>query len=1060
MRSLTWIRAGTLALAVVSSGPTQRAFAHEGLHDRIERVNLEIEQHPTEARLFVERAELHRQSASWAPALEDLARASGLTNADTELELVRGRLMFDMRWYESARKALERFLQRNPNHVVAHEANSRVFEALGEFQMAAESWTQAIRLSRVALPEMYVARANCVSKTGADRTSEALAGLEEGFRKLGRITSLHLCALDIELAAGQHDAALARIEELLVVATRKDLWLAKRGDVLSAAGRAVEARRAYEDSLRAISRLLPKRRRARATLDRIKYLRYPFVRTFSGSITAMQTRRSFSMLLLLTALSNSLVAQDTLVSFGEDWHYLDDGSDQGNEWTAPRFDHSMWDMGPAQLGYGGNGEVTSVNFGSNPGDKFRTTYFRREFPVGDHTAYVSMDLRVVRDDGVVVYLNGTLIARINMPGTHDYLSFASSTIGSEAESTPEILYLSSTALVTGPNVLAVEVHQRSASSSDLSFDLQLTADTGLAVKRGPYLQQGGPDQVTVRWRTNIASDQRVRFGSGPGSLTSLVDVPGASTDHEVMLTGLSPDTTYFYSIGTTTQVLAGDDAEHFFLTSPPAGTAKDTRVWVIGDAGTGLSAQREVRDAYYNFTGATHTDLWLMLGDNAYVTGTDSQYQVAVFETYHELLRKSVVWPTRGNHEASEATYHGLFSFPTLGEVGGLSSGTEAYYSFDYANVHFVCLDSQGSNRAVGAAMWNWAQADLAATNQKWIVAYWHHPPYTRGSHNSDTESNLVEMRQNFNPMLEVGGVDLVLNGHSHSYERSFLLSGHYGVSASLTPDMVYDSGDGSPSGDGAYRQLQGPGAGTVYAVAGSSGKTSGGPLDHAAMFVSLQRLVSVVLDIDEDSIDVRAIDEFGATLDSFRIEEASLGFCNGDGGDQLGCTDCPCMNNAPIGTIGGCLNSASTSARLIGSGNAAVTQSPGATNDLRFGLTGAPASVLAVLTSGDSLAPTGAGHPCFDSDSGIPAVHFDGLRCAVINTRRHGGRATDSNGDVGETNNPWGGEGAPTNGIAQVAGFMNGQTRYFQVIYRDDPMLGCLRALNTSQALEIQLTP
>ncbi len=225
-------------------------------------------------------------------------------------------------------------------------------------------------------------------------------------------------------------------------------------------------------------------------------------------------------------------------------------------------------------------------------------------------------------------------------------------------------------------------------------------------------------------------------------------------------------------------------------------------------------------------------------------------------------------------------------------------------------------------------------------------------------------------------------------------------------------------------------------------------------------MYVGLQRLASVVLDIDADSIDVTAIDENGVSLDSFRIEEASLGFCNGDGGDQLGCSDCPCMNNAPVGTIGGCLNSASSSARLIASGNATATPTSGSTNDLRFALTGAPPSVLAILTSGDALAPTGAGHPCFGLNSGIPAMQFDGLRCAVVNTRRHGGRATDANGAVGETNNPWGGEGAPTSGIASVASFTNGQTRYFQAIHRDDPLLGCMRALNTSQALEIQFTP
>ena len=79
--------------------------------------------------------------------------------------------------------------------------------------------------------------------------------------------------------------------------------------------------------------------------------------------------------------------------------------------------------------------------------------------------------------------------------------------------------------------------------------------------------------------------------------------------------------------------------------------------------------------------------------------------------------------------------------------------------------------------------MLTWRENDLAETTQKWIIAYWHHPPYTKGSHNSDSESRLVDMRENALPILESSGVDLVLSGHSHSYERSYQLHGHYGTS-------------------------------------------------------------------------------------------------------------------------------------------------------------------------------------------------------------------------------------------------------------------------------------
>ena len=182
-----------------------------------------------------------------------------------------------------------------------------------------------------------------------------------------------------------------------------------------------------------------------------------------------------------------------------------------------------------------------------------------------------------------------------------------------------------------------------------------------------------------------------------------------------------------------------------------------------------------------------------MLGDNAYERGMDDEYQYAVFDMYPELLRGTVLWPTIGNHDTAQATtvpatlpYLQIFSLPAAAEAGGVASGTEKYYSFDYGNIHFVCLDSMTSDRSPGGPMATWLQNDLAATQQQWVVAFWHHPPYSKGSHNSDTETQLVEMRQNFLPILEAGGVDLVLAGHSHSYERSYLIDGHYGTSATF----------------------------------------------------------------------------------------------------------------------------------------------------------------------------------------------------------------------------------------------------------------------------------
>jgi len=390
--------------------------------------------------------------------------------------------------------------------------------------------------------------------------------------------------------------------------------------------------------------------------------------------------------------------------------------------------------------------------------------------------------------------------------------------------------------------------------------------------RGPYLQTVTPTEITIRWRTSVATNSVVRFGLSQFNLDAAVTNLAPTKEHEVRLLGLAADTAYYYSVGTTAGTFAcGND--YVFFTAPTS--ARPIRIWAIGDAGTGNANQRAVRDAYYAFSGTkavdalTHpTDVWLMLGDNAYSSGSDRQYQKAVFDMYPTLLRRTVVWPTYGNHDDGSASsttqsgaYYAMFSLPKAGEAGGVASGTEAYYSFDYGNVHFVCLNSTDIDRSTNGAMLAWLRTDLANATQDWLIAFWHHPPYTKGSHSSDSERNLIDMRQNFVPILEEYGVDLVLCGHSHSYERSKLIDGHYGRSTTLSNTMVLDGGSGREEETGAYFKSPGgaqPHEGAVYVVAGASGKTSGGRLNHPAMYLAMNVLGSLMIDVNGNRLDVQ----------------------------------------------------------------------------------------------------------------------------------------------------------------------------------------------------------
>jgi hypothetical protein len=420
-----------------------------------------------------------------------------------------------------------------------------------------------------------------------------------------------------------------------------------------------------------------------------------------------------------------------------------------------------------------------------------------------------------------------------------------------------------------------------------------------ALERGPYLQLGTPTRMIVRWRTDRDSDSRLRYGPAPDQLDTAIDVPGSRSEHEIAITGLSPDTLYYYAVGTAAETLAGGDADHFFRTSPPAGTAKPFRIWVIGDSGTADANARAVRDAYLAFAGAEPADVWLMLGDNAYSDGLDSEYTSAVFETYPQILRNTVVWPSPGNHEfgASDSPtqsgpYYEAFTLPTAAEAGGVPSGTEAYYSFDYGNVHLIALDSHDTDRSVDGAMYAWLEADLQANDRDFTIVYWHHPPYSKGSHDSDDpdEDRLIDMRQNFVPLLEDYGVDLQLSGHSHSYERSMLIDGHYGPSSSFNSAHVVDAGDGDPLGDGSYRKdAVGPvpHLGAVYSVVGSSGnRSTGHPLDHPVMVRGIPYWGSLLIEIADGRLHAYWIDKDGLVEDEFAIDKTRA--CS-DGRDNDG---------------------------------------------------------------------------------------------------------------------------------------------------------------------------
>jgi len=599
-------------------------------------------------------------------------------------------------------------------------------------------------------------------------------------------------------------------------------------------------------------------------------------------------------------LTNISYANVVLIAKSSEWKYLDDGSNQGTAWKEVAFDDGPWQSGNAKLGFGDINNTTTINNHQDPIETGAATwYFRKSFTVNSPADFASIKYKILRDDGAVIYLNGTEIGRSNMPeGNVFFDTLADSTVSGGDEEHFFTSGLLANHLLQGDNIIAVEIHQRSLSSSDTGFDLEfIGSDENLV--RGPYLQSQSPDSIVVKWRTLTAVNSRVSWGTAVNSLENQVDDAILTMDHEVILTGLSPTEKIYYSIGTSTEVYAGNSAAFYFIMPPLIGSQEKFRFWVIGDSGTANSNAAAVKNAYLNFTQTTHTNLWLMLGDNAYGSGTDSEYQAAVFDMYPELLQVSALWSTIGNHDRGNASsimqsgvYYDTFSFPKFASSDGMStgvdSGTEAYYSFDYANVHFIVLESHETNSTFRNGMVNWLNSDLLMAESDWIVALWHHPPYTKGSHDSDTESQLTYMRENILGILENKGVDLVLTGHSHSYERSWLIDGHYGHSDTFD-ELIHlvDGSEGTPNISPYKKDLLGisPNEGAVYVVAGSSGKTGGNQGEaHEAMrnTFALPELGSLVIDVNKGVMDVVFLNDYGEISDEFRIIKGDIIFIDG----------------------------------------------------------------------------------------------------------------------------------------------------------------------------------
>ncbi len=555
----------------------------------------------------------------------------------------------------------------------------------------------------------------------------------------------------------------------------------------------------------------------------------------------------FRLWLLLGVFSVRLATADEIAFAltGDAWRWCKgtaEPSSPPEAWRQPDFNDAAWTTGRAGFSWHYTGYEATA-FPEDLVDPF-SIYLRRQFVVEDPSTVQWLVLRIDYDDGFVAFLNGVEVARRGLPGAENTFVPFNTPASRRASGNPEVVDLTRWAgvLRPGTNILALQWHAAYSSPYSRLLLPELLAN----FTRGPFLQNTSANRQVIVWQTPVPSDTVVDFGPGPMFMISKRD-PSLVTSHISVLTNLAPDTKYYYRVSSSDGLRSAVSAIRTFRTFKAEGPVRFT---VVADAGLGTMGQLGVAEGMRD----AHPDLVLVAGDLVYPWYYEGRTDFHFFSVYHEQMRETPVFTVAGNHEAVlgvEQSYLEDFVLPTNSvppEVHELrKTGPEFYYSFDHGDAHFVGLyvPLMSARFALtnGDPQLVWLESDLAASAKPWKILFLHHPLATSGSHRRDDYDfdgvdDATGLANLLLPIARRHGVQLVLSGHDHVYERFNPMGGVYAVVT---------------GGGGAY----------LYSLT---------ELDPAsAQF--WRRYEFVTVDLAGDSMQVRATDDKGVVFDTMFIQ-------------------------------------------------------------------------------------------------------------------------------------------------------------------------------------------
>ena len=374
--------------------------------------------------------------------------------------------------------------------------------------------------------------------------------------------------------------------------------------------------------------------------------------------------------------------------------------------------------------------------------------------------------------------------------------------------------------------------------------LGLEASHAVTLTRAPSIWLRVETSVLIAWQTNLAAPGKVLYGTTT-ALGNEASHDGSTVNHAVPLAGLAPGTVYYYRVVSDPDTLT--DGSDWFRTAPDG--PEPLRFVAFGDLGRVTPAQLQVASRV-EMLGA---DLALLTGDIIYEAGEAVNFTPQYFDIYRPTIRRIPFYPCLGNHDV--ATLNGQPYLDAFYLPNNNPAMNERYYSFDYVNAHFVALECVTENTPQSAAMLDWLDADLAASNARWKFVSLHVPIYSNGGvHGNDTVT-----RAQLEPIFTARGVDVVFQGHNHYYTRTYPIASGVAVDTDQNPNYIEPGGP-------------------VYIVTGGGGRFlhALGAVQPFEVFSKSTYHVTVV-DVVGDSLALQAIEPNGTVIDAMSIVKETV---------------------------------------------------------------------------------------------------------------------------------------------------------------------------------------